>query len=94
MSNPNILIIKSNMFVRHGLEMLLGKIPPFYIPIGGKELFRYYQGCGFEKIIIVFPKNWQVSEFELQFFKSNNFDVHNAIDFLISLILKQKNINH
>ena len=90
MSSPNTLIIKSNTFLRHGLEILLGNMPPFYIPIGGKELFRYYQDCDFERVIIVFPEKWQVSEFELDFFKSNNFDVHYAIDFFGFLDVEAK----
>jgi hypothetical protein len=51
------------------------------MPVGGKELFRYYAENPFCRTFIIFPIRWQLSEYDIKFFERHNICIRYHDDF-------------
>lgn len=94
MNNQTALVLRANSYVTNGLELLLGNVPSFYMPVGGKELFRYYAKLDFHRIFIVFPKGWQLNDFDIDFFKCCDISVRYSDNFFSEVAVVSKDFQY
>ncbi|WP_239816881.1 hypothetical protein [Campylobacter sp. RM5004] len=62
-----MIIITSTRYVNPELEIEFGKVPPSFLPIGGKKLYEY-QSLLFkninDKIILTIPKSYKLNKYD------------------------------